>query len=622
MLVRRPANRVNRHFNRFVAIALVLASILIGSSGQSAAAASVSAFHAAKSYESGALLVKLRTSASPLAVAQSVGAPRYRALAVKDVYKLHVPPGQERTQLARLQHDPNVLYAQLNYRRQVTDWPASNPNRLATSVVTPNDPDYAAQWALPDIQAPTAWSITTGSAAIPIGIVDTGVYTGHEDLQGKVSLGQSFIYWFDGFAPSQGYGSLQADYSAGGTIPAGTYDVGVTAQNANGELALTSDYVSVVTLSQTGAIALTWNASLDATSYKVYLGTDPNNLHYSGVTTSAAQATLLNPPDSTQPAPPSTSSVVLNPANVNDDFHHGTSVAGVAAALTNNGLGVAGLDWNAPLIVAKVLDRTGGGYDDAIANGIIWAAQHGARVINLSLAGPGPAPTIDDAAKQVRQTYGTVLVAAAGNAGTSPVEYPAAYASEFIAVGALQQGSSGDVRAGYSSYGTGLAVTAPGSSIEVPIAGAGPSSYGYENGTSFAAPLTSGLAALILSLNPSLTPDQVTQIIENSADQIGGGSYGTGGPNPAVTTGWNQYYGYGRINAARAVEAASPFTPTPTPSQTGTPTATPSRLPTAADTGTPSATATPTPLSLGSRTPASVLFFPRVFGHGASGTGW
>ncbi len=601
---------MDRHLTKLVAVAIILAYSLLGTPGQSTATPAL-ALSAATSYEPGALLVKLRPSASLPAIAQRIGAQRYHALAVSGVYKLHVPPGQELSRLTALQNDPNVLYAQLNYRRQVTSSPSSDAALAAASILTPNDPDYPYQWGLPDISAPSAWSITTGSPSVSIGIVDTGVYTGHEDLQGKVSLGQSFIYWFDGFAPNFGEGSLQPNYTASGSIPAGTYYVGVTAQNANGELALTRDYVSSVTLAQTGAISLSWNASPDATSYKIYLGTDPNNLSYSGVTTTTTQATLVNPPSTSQPAPPSTSSVVLNPANFNDDYGHGTSVAGVAAALTNNGKGVAGMDWQAPLLVAKVLDRNGGGYDDAIANGIIWAAQHGARVINLSLAGSDPAPTIDDAAKQARQSYGTVLVAAAGNSGTSPVEYPAAYSGEFIAVGALQQNSGSDAIAFYSSHGTGLAVTAPGSSIEVPLAGSDPSAYGQMSGTSFAAPLTSGLVALLLSLDPSLSPDQVTQVIESTTDQIGSVTYGSGGPNPNVTNGWNQDYGYGRIDAFQAVSQISSYTPTPTPSQPLTPseTSTPAQ--------TPGSTPTPSRLSF-----TSVVFLPSISRQAAPGASW
>lgn len=117
-----------------------------------------------------------------------------------------------------------------------------------------------------------------------------------------------------------------------------------------------------------------------------------------------------------------------------DDQGHGTAVAGVAAATTNNGVGVAGICWTCSLMAVKVLDANGSGSTSTIARGIVWATDHGADVINLSLGGPGSTQTLADAVAYAA-SKGVTLVAAAGNNGTSSPFYPAAY-SAVISVGA------------------------------------------------------------------------------------------------------------------------------------------------------------------------------------------
>jgi thermitase len=215
-----------------------------------------------------------------------------------------------------------------------------------------------------------------------------------------------------------------------------------------------------------------------------------------------------------------------------DDYGHGTHVAGIAAAWTNNGQGVAGVSWGARLMALKVLDDKGSGsYADA-ASAVTYAADHGAKIINLSLGGDYDSQTLHDAVIYAHHA-GCVLAAATGNEGDSAVLYPAQYA-EALAVAATD---SNDQRAWFSNYGPEVDVAAPGVSIYSTYPGGG---YTYMNGTSMATPYVAGLAALIWSEVPSYTNDQVEGRIEMTAVDLG-------------APGWDQDYGHGRIDAHAAL---------------------------------------------------------------------
>lgn len=238
-----------------------------------------------------------------------------------------------------------------------------------------------------------------------------------------------------------------------------------------------------------------------------------------------------------------------NAANgyVNDDIGHGTFVAGVIAAAANN-TGMVGVARNVRVMAVKVLDCHGEGDSVATARGILYAAHNGARVINLSLGGLQDAQVVTDAINEaVRE--GVLVVAATGNGGTATVAFPARLPN-VLAVGATSRSDPGQ-RAPFSNWGTGIGVVAVGQDIIGPIppsrcnvflpclsAGA----YASGDGTSFAAPQVSGLAALMLSLNPSLTPAQLTNLIEESATAL----------PPGSTPGWA---GAGRINMLAALTA-------------------------------------------------------------------
>ncbi|HEX2697548.1 MAG TPA: S8 family serine peptidase, partial [Anaerolineales bacterium] len=151
---------------------------------------------------------------------------------------------------------------------------------------------------------------------------------------------------------------------------------------------------------------------------------------------------------------------VNNDNNPDDDNGHGTHVAGIAAASTNNGSGVAGVSWGARLMPVKVLNAAGTGTYADVAQGIVWATNNGAQVINLSLGGPVPDSVLKNAVDYA-YSNGVVVVAAAGNTGNNFVLYPAHYPN-VIAVAATKYTNQ---RADFSSYGPEVSLSAPGDSI-------------------------------------------------------------------------------------------------------------------------------------------------------------
>jgi len=220
-----------------------------------------------------------------------------------------------------------------------------------------------------------------------------------------------------------------------------------------------------------------------------------------------------------------------------DDSFHGTAVSGAAAALSNNRKGVTGVDWNAELIPVKALDSEGSGYASDIALAIRYAADSGAKVLNLSFGGESSNPILDEA---INYAYdkGCFIVAAAGNDGGS-VDEPARNPKVF-AVGAT---TNLDERWSKSSYGPELDAVAPGDSVLTTIDEIPGADYAYVTGTSIAAPQVSGLAALILSRSSEFTNAEIESFIKNNSDKVarmGGNDF-------------TNYYGYGRISVYKTV---------------------------------------------------------------------
>ncbi|HEX7744290.1 MAG TPA: S8 family serine peptidase [Micromonosporaceae bacterium] len=221
-----------------------------------------------------------------------------------------------------------------------------------------------------------------------------------------------------------------------------------------------------------------------------------------------------------------------------DDNGHGTMVAGIAAANTNNGIGVAGVAWTGRVMPVKVLDRNGFGFDSDVAEGVTWAADHGAKIVNLSLGGPTDSPALHDAMKYA-VGKGAVVVVAAGNEGDDTPQYPAAY-PEVLAVGATD--TAGNLT-DFSSSGDWIDVAAPGfgivSTYPKAFSGTYPP-YAIGDGTSLSAPIASGVAALVRTMYPTLTPAQVMGRLRATARDAG-------------PRGIDPYYGYGVLDAYSAV---------------------------------------------------------------------
>jgi serine protease len=235
---------------------------------------------------------------------------------------------------------------------------------------------------------------------------------------------------------------------------------------------------------------------------------------------------------------------------------HGTHVAGTIAALTNNGIGVAGVAYGAKVVPVRVLGKCGG-YTSDIANGIIWASggtvsgvtniAARAQVINMSLGGGGACDTTTQSAINGARSRGTVVVVAAGNESQNASNSSPANCSGVITVAATNKSGG---RASYSNYGTIVDVAAPGGDSGAAILStlnAGTKTPGADNyagymGTSMATPHVAGVVALMLAKNPNLTPDQVEAALKSSARAF-----------PASCSGC----GAGIVDASAAVDAAA-----------------------------------------------------------------
>ena len=209
---------------------------------------------------------------------------------------------------------------------------------------------------------------------------------------------------------------------------------------------------------------------------------------------------------------------------------HGTAVAGVAAAVTNNSIGIASIAWQSSLLPVRVTDPSGYASYSMLSQGLVYAAERGAKVAVVSFGIYGGS-ALSSAAKYFMDKGGLVF-AAGGNTGAYVWDPDNPY---IVSVA----GTTSDDTS-WGSYGSYIDLSAPCSAIYTTIKGGG---YGNVGGTSFSAPLAAGLAALVFSANPSLTPIQVEQVLESTAADLG-------------EPGYDQHYGWGRINASYALRTA------------------------------------------------------------------
>ena len=242
-----------------------------------------------------------------------------------------------------------------------------------------------------------------------------------------------------------------------------------------------------------------------------------------------------------------------------DDNSHGTHVAGIIAARANNNAGIVGVAQNARILPVKALDCTGSGSISDIATAIVYAVDHGARLINISLGSSSDSLTLQNAVQYATQ-HNVLIVAAAGNCGIlstrclnqqNLVEYPAAYA-DVLGVGAT---SMDDSIASFSTQGAQVGVSAPGVRIVSSVPNyrtyqsdhGGTTGYAAFSGTSQATPYVTGLAALLLGIDPTLNVTQLLARLRTTSDDLG-------------VAGVDTAFGAGRVNALRAATATLPVT--------------------------------------------------------------
>ncbi|MEB3222901.1 MAG: S8 family serine peptidase [Candidatus Sericytochromatia bacterium] len=322
-------------------------------------------------------------------------------------------------------------------------------------------------------------------------------------------------------------------------------------------------------------------------------------------------------------------------ADATDDHGHGTHVAGIVAAAGDNGIGAAGVAYGARILPVKVLGANGIGRVSSVVDGIAFAVERGARVVNLSLGGSFESRALRDAVAEA-VAANVLVVAAAGNAGNTLPVYPAAFPG-VVAVGAAAVAGG---RAGFSNHGAWVTIAAPGERIYATSwARARPSGYApytTMSGTSMAAPHVAGAAAVVWALNPTWGQAQVKQRLESTGDPtrgfesnpavrhlnlaaaLGAGPEpapaspaGTPGPDtPSATPTASASLGPSPAGTGSLAPSPTPFPsgtlgplPSPTPTPVPRPTATPTPPPVLPPTPTPRPAATPTPTPVPTPTP-------------------
>jgi serine protease len=366
----------------------------------------------------------------------------------------------------------------------------AEPDQRMFPLLFPNDPLYANQWHYKSptsdgepggVNLPGAWDITTGSSSIVVAVVDTGIRPNHEDIAGRTVTGYNFIS--DAPAAGNGIGRSTDPSDLGDWITQAEHDSG----------------------------------------------------HFAG-------------------------------CPVTNSSWHGTHVSGTIGASTNNGIGVAGINWTSRILPVRALGKCGGLTSDII-DGANWAAglpvpgvpanSNPAKVLNMSFGDTGACSAIWQATINNIIAAGATVVVAAGNSNTDAVNFSPANCNGVISVAAINRNGG---RTFYSNFGTIVKIAAPGgdtraavangvlstlnSGTTIPVASPGGDIYQYNQGTSMAAPHVAGIASLILSINPNLTPAQILLRIQSTARAF---PTGTGSDCTTSTC------GSGIINAAAAV---------------------------------------------------------------------
>lgn len=378
-------------------------------------------------------------------------------------------------------------------RYMVLDLEVENPESFRTSVrnlptvedafpnhvwtinrEVPNDEFYPEQWALERIDALDAWDVTEGSSDVLVGIIDTGIEWDHPDLIGAL--------WINPAEDINGNGSFEpwpSDEMRDGV----SGDLDGIDQDGNG---FRDDVIGYDFVDQEVPNIGDWN------------GWDP--------------------------VP-------------GDDQGHGTTVAGVIGARRNNRIGTAGIAPGVRLVTLRAFDGTGNGQDDDVAAAIVYAADIGVDVLNMSFGDFYLSPLMHDAISYAA-AKGVVLVASSGNDGVSDPHYPSGF-TEVMSIGATTEG---DLLSPFSTFGSQLSMVAPGVDIYTTSLGG---EYSAVSGTSFASPYVAGVAALLRSVHPEWTAEEIVAALELSSEDLG-------------ERGWDPNFGAGRLNAGAALKGSGP----------------------------------------------------------------
>lgn len=281
----------------------------------------------------------------------------------------------------------------------------------------------------------------------------------------------------------------------------------------------------------------------------------------------------------------------------NDGAGHGTHVSGTIAAAGDNGTGIVGIAPSISIMPIKVLGADGEGDFGQMIDGVNWAVAHGARIITMSLGGT----LSPDAAAYVQHTFdgayaaGAVVIAAAGNDGVVVNQYPCNF-NHVICVGSAT--NDGTAVSTFSTRTNALALVAPGERIASTLPGGG---YGYGSGTSMATPHVTGAVALLRTLRPAITPDEVFAGLTQTARPLD-----TGGRSPAS--------GFGLLQVGAAVDRIAGPAPAGTPTPPPTPGASAAATPTSDPNATPTPAPSPTPDPSLDPVPESILVVPSITG--------
>lgn len=401
---------------------------------------------------------------------------------------------------------------------QVAPGTEVSQNYLVKPTFTPNDPRYTDQWALPKISAASAWDISTGNSSTVIAVIDSGIMFAQ-------TIGVTTTT-HDDFPNSKLW--VNTGENCGSTDP------------------------TIVCVQRTDTLDNDGNGRVDDWQGWDFMGGFAGGVNCPNGSGGGYVAGDNDPTPYSCDDPSSTSQLNRNDPDA-DVIGHGTAVASVAAAATDNAKLIAGLNINAKLMNLRIFDGYGFGYLDDVVAAVDYATAKGANVINMSLAfsdcSSGFSISVLETAIVNAKARGIIVVGAAGNeAQTSPgnVCYPASSPN------ALAAGASdiNDNRASWSNFGPELDVVAPGFNVladDAPSASNSNSTANYTSGTSFAAPYVAGLAALLRGLAPASSADDIARFITAETDKLPGMS-------GASKT---DLYGYGRINTWRSLKYAT-----------------------------------------------------------------